>query len=52
MQLGDISVVIPEPECAHVQVGAVTWQTSERMPVFQKPWLLSSTVTSRRMVFF
>lgn len=30
----------------------VTWQTSERMPVFQKPWLLSSTVTSRRIVFF
>lgn len=30
----------------------VTWQTSERMPVFQKPWLLSSTVTSRLIVFF
>lgn len=30
----------------------LTWQTSERMPVFQNPWLLSSTVTSRRMVFF
>lgn len=34
------------------ELTGVTWQTSERMPVFQKPWLLSSTVTSRRMVFF
>ncbi len=38
--------------CMHTKLMVVTWQTSERMPVFQKPWLLSSTVTSRRIVFF
>lgn len=41
------------PKLTHcVGVCVYTWQTSERIPVFQKLWLLSSTVTSLLIVFF
>lgn len=48
----DVSVFAGVHTHTQTELTGVTWQTSERMPVFQKPWLLSSTVTSRRMVFF